>query len=120
MEYVACYTGCGDPWFTVGLLGAGVVGSFLAVRRRAWRFAGALAGLPLAAWALDGLLLGLLFVAALLVGGLAGRVLSEIMLRRIRAVFVTALVWACLWLPVGVIAGIYRSFRLQVYDGVPV
>src|SRR6266540_2385638 len=41
-------------------------------------------------------------------------------LRRIRAVFVTALVWACLWLPVGVVAGIYRSFRLQSYDGVPV
>jgi len=40
-------------------------------------------------------------------------------LRRLRAVLVTALIWACLWLPVGLIIGIYRSFKLQSYEGVP-
>jgi hypothetical protein len=40
-------------------------------------------------------------------------------LRRLRAVLITALIWAFLWLPVGLIAGIYRSFTLQSYDGVP-
>jgi hypothetical protein len=40
-------------------------------------------------------------------------------LRRLRAVLVTALIWACLWVPVGLIIGIYRSFKLQSYEGVP-
>lgn len=40
-------------------------------------------------------------------------------LRRLRGILVTALIWAFLWVPVGLIAGIYRSFKLQSYDGIP-
>jgi len=77
MEYVECYGGCGDQWLTSGLLAVAVVASFVAVRRRAWPFVSALAGLPLAEWYLDGLLLGLFFLAALLVGGLAGLAMTS-------------------------------------------
>ena len=77
MEYVECYGGCGHPLLFLGLVVAAVISSFLAVRRRAWTFVGALAGLPLAEWYLEGPQFGLFFLAALLVGGLAGLAMAS-------------------------------------------
>ena len=77
MEYIECHGGCGHPLFLLVLVVVAVVASLLAVRRRAWTFVGALAGLPLAEWYLDGLPFGLLFLAALLVGGLAGLAMTS-------------------------------------------
>jgi hypothetical protein len=72
MEYTDCFE-CGPTlWFDVLLIGAVVLGGFLAGRRRNWTFVGALLGVPLAVWATDEPWTALVAFVSLLIGTLSG------------------------------------------------